>query len=311
MRPRIRKFALWTMSLFSIPFLTGCTSLTPYPAAVARIPADRLMKIGDQQVHVEQSGHGEPILLLHGFAASTYSYRRLAPLLADHYRVIAIDLNGFGYTERPDDAEAYSTDGQLQMIKGVMDALQVEQTTVVGHSYGATIAMLLATKHPERVRDLVLISPPPKFEQTPWYFNLAPGRAVAYGMVRGLLSNPGQFRKTLTNAFYQESMLSPEDAEAYRERLLVKGLSSAFKGFSASFIRGDGSELDPNRVSQPTLVIAGRHDTIVSLQHCQEMADAIPEGHLVIMENSGHSAPEEEPDAVYAAIQEALSRTEK
>lgn len=288
------------MSLFSLPFITGCASLTPYPEAVARIPGDRFMMIGEQQVHVEQSGHGDPILLLHGFAASTYSYRNLAPLLAKDYRVIAVDLNGFGFTERPDDPVAYSTDGQLEMIIGVLDALGIEQSAVVGHSYGASIAMLLASEQSDRVHSLVLISPPPKFEKTPWYFNLAPGRTIAYGMVRSLLSHPGQFRKILSNAFFQKSKLSPEDAEAYRERLLIEGLSSAFKGFSAAFI--SGSELELEQVGQPTLVIAGRHDAIVDLEHCRQTADALPEGHLMIMENSGHSAPEEEPEAMCAAI---------
>lgn len=282
--------------------LPGCVALTPYPEAVASIPADRFIRIDGHQVHVEQQGEGDPILLLHGFAASIYSYRELAPRLAAHFRVVAIDLNGFGFTERPKTVEAYAPDGQLRTITGVMDQLAIGHFAVVGHSYGARLALLLAATRPERVRSLTLISPAPEFERPPWLLRTTPGRILAHGLSRVLLARPERFRKLLGNAYHQKEKLTAEVAEAYRARLIIEGLSDAFRGFGAAMRLDHGMGANLQEVDLPALVIAGRHDRIVSLDQCKGLADSLPRANLIVLENSGHSAPEEEPDGVAMAI---------
>ena len=305
--PARRRFIIRLMSLAALSLLPGCVSLTPYHEAVASLPGDRLVEVEGRRVHVEVTGTGRPVVLLHGFAASTFSFHKLAPLLAEHHRVVAIDLNGFGLTERPVQTEPYTPDGQVRMILSVLDHLGVGQAAVVGHSYGAALAMVLAADFPDRVDRLVLISPAAEFEKPPWYLRVAPGRLFAYGMVRALLSSPDRFRRTLGIAYHRKDLLTPEVAEAYRERLLIEGLGEAYHGFGAAIHAPGGFTLPFARIPAPTLVVAGRHDAVVGVEPCRRVAGALPQAHLLILEQSGHSAPEEEPEALAAAILDHLS----
>ena len=130
----------------------------PYAEVCACLPPKKLLRVGDQLVHVEQAGQGEPVVLLHGFGGSSWSWRHLMPALARRHRVIAPDLNGFGWTQRPREVAAYSYAGQAAMVLGVLRELGVERFHVIGHSYGGGLALWLAARHPERVRSLVLVS---------------------------------------------------------------------------------------------------------------------------------------------------------
>ncbi len=89
------------VSLF--PFLLaclGCATLRPFDEIRRAEPEDRFLRIGGQLVHVEMAGAGPPLVLVHGFGGSTYSWRRVMPRLAESFRVVAVDLSGFGYTQR-------------------------------------------------------------------------------------------------------------------------------------------------------------------------------------------------------------------
>ncbi len=107
---------------------------------------------------MEERGSGPPLLLLHGFAASTDSFHRLIPRLSDHLRVVALDY-GFGYTERPEDRDDFGIEAQLDLIRHVMDAKKMGACTVLGQSYGGTLALLLAQTDPRRVERLYWSAP--------------------------------------------------------------------------------------------------------------------------------------------------------
>ncbi len=99
--------------------VTGCQSLTPFSVVQSERP-EAFRKIGDQRVYVERWGQSGPkVVLLHGFAASSYSFRKLGPLLAKHFEVQALDLNGFGFTERPRTVDAYGLPAQAELVRQV------------------------------------------------------------------------------------------------------------------------------------------------------------------------------------------------
>src|SRR5205823_12650679 len=99
----------------------------PFADVQRSLPADRFVLVGDQLVHVEQHGHGEVVLLIHGFGCSSHSWRHVIPTLATRYRVIAPDLNGFGWTQRPRHPDAYTFAGQEELVLGTLAALGVER----------------------------------------------------------------------------------------------------------------------------------------------------------------------------------------
>jgi pimeloyl-ACP methyl ester carboxylesterase len=112
-------------------------------------------------LHVEQQGSGPAVLLLHGWPDSARLWRHQMPALAGTgYRVVAPDLRGFGRSERPADVSAYRPDVLLADVVGLLDALEIDATHIVGHDFGAFVSWLLASRCPERVRSLTALSVP-------------------------------------------------------------------------------------------------------------------------------------------------------
>ncbi len=286
--------------------LTGCASLTPYSEIATSLPAERLVEVDGQRIFVETHGSGPTLLMLHGFAASTYSFRRIIPGLSRTHRIVAIDLNGFGFTERPRDNEDYKADRQVETIRQLLDQLGIRRCDVVAHSYGGALAILLAEKESERVRRLALISPYVEIGETPAILQSETGRNFAYGGTRVLLSSRMIARLGLMKAFHQNHLVTPEVTEEYRRRILIEGFRDTFDGYSLAMEDSGPLRLPLKSVLQPTLIIAGRHDKLVSVESCERTADAIPKATLHVLENSGHSAAEEQPDKVIRLISSFL-----
>ncbi len=170
----MRLALLLTMVFVLAIALPGCVSLRSFAEIRRALPADRFVRVGEQLVHVEQAGEGEPVVLLHGFGASTYSWRKVMPALAASHRVVAIDLNGFGYTQRPASRASYTREAQAKLVLGTMDALGIDRAHIFGHSYGGGITLYLASRHPERFRTMVLVD-----SSAPTYANDRRSRAAA------------------------------------------------------------------------------------------------------------------------------------
>ena len=152
----------------------GCVSMRPVETARAALPAPRLVATEAGEVYVEIRGDDDAptLVLVHGFGGSLYSWREVVPALADAgYRVIALDLPGFGYSARPQDAAAYTPPGQATSVAEVLETLGVGPEApahLVGHSFGGGVALKLAEERPELVRSLVLVdSTLPTFSRAP------------------------------------------------------------------------------------------------------------------------------------------------
>src|ERR1700710_1755457 len=106
-------------------------------------------------LHVAEMGDraGPPVLLLHGWPQHWWSWRELMPLLADRYRVLAMDLRGFGWSEAT--PRGYRKDELAEDVVGVLDALGVDRVNLVGHDWGGVIGFLLCLEHPDRISRFV------------------------------------------------------------------------------------------------------------------------------------------------------------
>lgn len=300
-----RHFPLLLMTIGSFfALLTGCAHLTPYEDAIAKLPKENFLTFRGRRIYVEEHGSGPPLLLLHGFAASSYSFHKLVPLLAGHFRIVTVDYYGFGYTERPKAADEFGITAQLELIRHVMNVKRMGPATVLGQSYGGTLALLLAQSDPKLVERLVLISPVTEFGDPPAWVRSRLLRWAGYPATRLLLSSPKRFREIQRRAYHREGVLTAEVAEAYRERLKIEGLKETCFAFTEGMATGGSPALDLARVKLPVLVMAGRHDRIVPPESGQRLVATLPDARLLILEESGHSAPEEEPEAVAHAIRE-------
>ena len=109
-------------------------------------------------IHYEVRGQGKPVVLLHGFTASSsqWQYAGIADELAKHYQVILVDLRGHGRSDKPHDARAYTLEDRVSDIVAVLDALDLERAHLLGYSMGGWLAFGLAARHPERVASLMI-----------------------------------------------------------------------------------------------------------------------------------------------------------
>src|SRR5574340_26179 len=207
--------------------------IVPIPPLPESVPVadladsdSRFIEINSIDVHYKIHGSGEPVLiLLHGFASSTYSWEDVVQPLAEVGTVIAYDRPAFGLTERPMAGEwtgesPYSNASQVKMLIGLMDALGVEKAVLIGHSAGAVIAMQTALSYPGRVSGLVLVDPAVSAD------------SGMPGWVRPLLKTPQMKRigpliarsldsergdAFLDMAWYDTAKFSEKDVEGYRK----------------------------------------------------------------------------------------------
>ena len=259
------------------------------------------------RLHYVEAGQGEPVVLIHGLNASTFSFRYTIPELAQSYRVVALDLQGFGYSERPAGAD-YSLTALAEQVARVMERLNIERATVVGHSMGGAVAMRLAIGFPERVARLVLV-------------NSATDRLLRRGLRLSRLIQPCMpiaalfalqrrafRRRALRRAVHDPAHVTPEVVEGSFRPRRVKGTLRALGAWLVD--RGRDEPLAPERIAQPTLVLWGEHDRLLPLAEGEELARAIPNARLLLVPSSGHLPLEEQPTFCNRALLDFLRSLE-
>lgn len=155
------------------------------------------VKVGDIRLSVTSEGDGEPVVLLHGFPEISYSWRQQLPALAAAgARALAPDLRGYGDSDRPSGVEAYALSELVGDIVGLLDAIGADSAHLVGHDWGGSIAWVLASRAPERVKSLTILNSPhpvasaearqiPEQQQKSWYMLLFQFTGVAEAWLSG------------------------------------------------------------------------------------------------------------------------------
>ncbi|MEM7697016.1 MAG: alpha/beta hydrolase [Verrucomicrobiota bacterium] len=273
--------------------------LTPYRKVVAELPRESIFDYKGQRIHIRDEGEGPVYLLLHGLAASLHSFRELYDRMVPGSRLIAMDLNGFGYTERPKKPKHYQIEHQTDLIFQLIKSLGIESAVVVGHSYGAAVGTVFAKRYPRRVRGLVLISPPHFHgEAAPWYVRNWLGGRVAFWLTRLLLSRPEKWKEVWSRAIHVEAVATKELSEVYRKQLLIQGLRDAFFGLAESFVTGLPESVHYDQIQHPVMILAGREDEVIDRDRVEEVAESIGSARLEWISDCGHCAPEERPELV-------------
>lgn len=299
------------LSVLAFPLLlillTGCVSLRPFDEIRRTVPEDHFLRIGEQLVHVEQAGEkGEPVFLIHGFGGSAYSWRKIIPALAEDHRVFAVDLSGFGYTQRPKSRESYTREAQGRLVLGVMDALGIERAHIFGHSYGGGLTLALAARHPERFLSMVLVDSSAPTYSDDRRSRLAGIRPLSTVFVRSLALRPARIRQALLHSFYNDSLVTPELVKGYFDRLRIEGVADAFQGLTAPTRPGERVELE--KISVPALVIWGAQDQLISVESGRRAAARMPRSEFVVIDECGHMPMEEKPEEVLRAVLPFLER---
>jgi 2-hydroxymuconate-semialdehyde hydrolase len=255
------------------------------------------VSVDGQQLHYTRHGRGTPIILIHGFAGSTYTWRELIPLLAPTHTVYAVDLLGFGLSDKPTDGE-YSMSNQARLIIGFVEALGLQQPALVGHSMGAVIAACAALPSPARIGSLVLIDPgfyhgrPPPFAKHLFFpFDVLAAKSFYTKGVR---------KKSLQRCYYDQSLITDALVDNYLKPTSTPGAVAALARINKTEVV---NAIDICvRLRLPTLLVWGRYDGIVPLEDAERVRQEIAGSQLAVIDDAGHMVQEEKPQELAAAI---------
>ena len=230
-------------------------------------------------------GHGHPVLLIHGSGpgvSAWANWRLIMPELAKHSRVVAPDMVGFGYTDRPH-GQRYTMDVWVEQAIGLLDALAIDKTDLVGNSFGGGLALALAIRHPQRVRRLVLMG------SVGVPFPITPGLDAVWGYTPSLQT----MRKLLDIFAFDPKLATDELAQLRYDASIRPGFQESFAAmFPAPRQRWvdamTSTEADIRSLPHQTLVVHGREDQVIPLANSLTLANWIPRAQLHVYGQCGH-----------------------
>lgn len=243
------------------------------------------------------------VILLHGFGASTFSWRDQLPLIGDRARVVAFDRPAFGLTERPlpgswSGASPYGPQANVDQLIGLMDRLDIDRAVLVAHSAGAVVAVNAAVQHPDRVQALVLEAPA-VYEARPTPVLAGPVlrspqmRRIGPPLLRRVIGSGAD--EFVASAYFDSAVVTQEVLAGYRLPFKADDWDRGLWELVAAPRESSAADL-LGKVGVPTIVVAGRNDTFVPFENSARVADAIPDARLIPFDKTGHIPHEEQPE---------------
>lgn len=267
---------------------------------------------GPVRLHTEEAGTGPVLLLIHGFGANSYSWRAVRHELARTHHVIAVDLKGFGFSEKPLD-DAYAAIDQARLLVQFLEQRGIREVSVAGHSFGGGVALSLAlelNRHfPGRLKKLVLV------DSIAYEQGLPPALHVLRTPYVGPASTkifPPVLQSTaaLVLAYKDSSKITQEAIDAYAAPMYEAGNQHALVRTAEKILPEYINILthEYRTITQPVLLIWCRGDRIVPLAIGQRLARELPDARLEIVETCGHVPQEEEPAVTADLMRQFLAR---
>lgn len=269
----------------ALPFaLLLCGCLEAHVGPMAREPRDAtFLQVDGTRVRYVDIGEGPPVVLVHGFASSIENWLSVMPALLKHHRVIALDLRGFGWTDRP--VADYSPAAQAKLLRALLAERGVEKATIIGHSWGCSIALAYALEYPQLTERLALYDAWVYESQLPSMFHLARARGLGE-VLFGLFYNQ-QGEERLALGFYDPEVLTEKLAEDVEHYFGNPGTTYA----ALEAVRGMRfDEMAPryHTITAPTLLLWGREDVVSPVSVGERLLRELPNSKLVIYPRCGH-----------------------
>jgi pimeloyl-ACP methyl ester carboxylesterase len=244
------------------------------------------------------------VILLHGFGASLDTWEPWAKALSGRYRVVRFDLPGFGLTG-PDPTGDYSDARSVNILLGLMDTLGIDRAAVIGNSLGGRIAWTFAAAHPQRVTQLVLVSPD-GFASPGFAYGKAPDmplvmKALPYAAPRSML------RANLAAAYAQPEALSDAAVTRYHDLMLVPGVRRAILARMEQTVLRDPVPILA-RIATPTLLLWGERDAMIPISNAADYLKHMPDATLVRLPGLGHVPFEEDPAGSLPPVERFLAQ---
>ena len=285
----------------------------PNQNVVPQFPADRYVDVGTVKTRYWDEGQGSPLVLVHGFGDSVSTWSRVIGPLAEHHRVVALDVLGAGRTDKPKEAMPFSR--LARFVHDFMDALEIERANVLGQSMGGAIVLDLAIQWPEKVDKLVLVDSAGLGREMSIDLRVCTLPVLGWFLTRTSRRQTGSFlRKTV----YDPSLISEAMVESFCELGTLPGAHAAmlswlrnnadFGGWREDVVRPVVDKL--GSITAPTLIFWGRQDRIIPVAHSAVAERGIRGARLHIFDPCGHVPQLEWPEEFGSLVIDFLSKLE-
>jgi len=288
-------YLAWTPDLSREALLQSYSRAGTYP-----------VKVGEQSVFVQDSGPKDApsLVLLHGFGASLQTWDAWAGELEKDTRVLRFDVPGFGLSG-PAANNDYSDAADVARLLALLDQLGLQQIALGGHSMGGRIAWNFAVAHPERVSQLILVSPdgfPDPSSTSENTYKVSPWLGLMHFSLPAWALKMG-----VAPAYGDESLLTPQVMRRYHDMMRAPGIRSAV----IERMR-QSRNIDPvpllQSLKMPVLLVWGEKDAFIPINNAQDYLKVIPQATLVSVPHAGHVVHEEAPMASVQAVQAFLAQ---
>jgi len=272
----------WAMPAILCICNMGC--LLHHTGAMKGEPVDgTFLTVEGTRVRYLDVGEGPPVVLLHGFASSIENWTAVIPALKQKHRVLALDLKGFGWTDRP--VGDYSPAAQATMVRALMKERGIDKAAIVAHSWGSSVALAFALAYPDATERIALYDAWVYEAQLPSMFQLARAKGVGEFLFAAFYSERGEERLSL--GFFDPEIIPEklvEDVERAMERPGTRAAAlEAVRGMTFTQI-----EQTYSRVTAPTLLLWGREDLVTPLSIGERLVRQLPNARLVSYPRCGH-----------------------
>ena len=276
-------------------------------------------------LHVVEQGHGNPVVLLHGFPELAYSWRHQIAGLGDAgYRAIAPDMRGYGRSEAPEEVEAYNIVELCGDVLQLLDDRELERAAIVGHDWGATVAWHFALIHPERTAcvaglSVPLVPNPPAAPLTimrehlgedfyiVWFQEPGVAEEALERDVRRTIMTPAVWDPAWAQQMDDKPRVPPFMTEQDVEVYVREYSRTGFRGGLNWYRNIDRNweltrEYDDHRLEMPALFMAGTRDSTMKWMTPDALKDRVTDLRVELVEGAGHWLQQERPDEVNRAL---------
>ncbi len=282
---------------------------TPQQANSSIPEYGKYVTVNNVMLYVEDlnSESDKVITFIHGFGGSTYSWRENKQFFADNgYRVVAIDLKGFGLSQKGIDLD-YSHVSQAETVKEVLNYLLINKTVVVGHSMGGNVATIFTQNYPDMVSNLVLVDAAVNDIPTSSISKLAgvfPVKDWLKIIINGYITKD-RFKSFLESAYVNLSVVTDTVVDNYYLPLRIQGWQDSLIGM----VRDGSNSAIPyslSTIQTPTLILWGDMDPWVNISKGTDLNAKIPNSAFIKIENAGHLPMEENPSTFNSTVLQYL-----
>jgi len=286
----------------------GCSAKKDKGPQLEHIPMKQVSVEGINISYIEK-GEGDPLVFVHGSPTSSFLWRDMTEELSAHGRIIALDLPGFGFSDPPKNGD-YTISNYARILESFLEALSIEQATLICHDFGGPIALTYALRHPDKYNRLIILDTFLHRDLPPWPLSWKIARIWPFGEIFMRLGGKYITRSALEEGVKNKSLISEGIVQRY---YMPDGNPDKLNKTMLGTLRIDYMEdlefIEKNlkTIEKPTLILWGEDDKFLPLSLGNRIHKNITGSRMEIIPDCGHFVQEDKPERATEIIADFLS----